>query len=527
MVEAESAGPRIELRGVGRDFGPLVAVRELDLRLEPGRLHAIIGENGAGKSTVLKMMAGHLPVTGGSITIDSTPLLPPSPQLAIAQGVGMVHQHFMLVEPFTALENLVLGCEPTTRGGILDLETAREKAESLGKRVGLQVPLDRKVSELSVGERQRLEILRVLYRGARALLLDEPTAVLAPLEVDELYTTLRKLAAGGATIAVVTHRLDEVIRFCDCVTVMRRGEGVFEERLQPERQRSSAAKLALSQQLTAAIMGGELPAPAEPAPCEPEAEPVLVLENLVVARPDSAPALSGLSLRLSASEIVGVAGVEGNGQRELVRAIAGLTPLAAGRIIVNDLPVFRATPHTTKRPAELTRAPFVQRARDVGLVVVHEDRHRDELVLEATVSDNLVLGDLAALASEPAAQEARFGRFNIQPSNPQHLASALSGGNQQKLVMARALDRDIVALVLAQPTRGVDVAAARTIQSAIADAARDGAAVLLISADLNELRALSHRIVVLRRGRIVAELEPSASDEAIGRAMLGGDEEAA
>jgi len=224
---------------------------------------------------------------------------------------------------------------------------------------------------------------------------------------------------------------------------------------------------------------------------------------------------------------VGVAGVEGNGQRELVRAIAGLTPLTAGRILVNSSPVFRAAPSTAAQPAELTRARYVQRARKHGVVVVHEDRHRDELVLGATVGDNLVLGDLGALQSESTTCSARFERFDIQPPDTAHLASALSGGNQQKVVMARALDRQIAALVLAQPTRGVDIAAARTIHRAIAEAARDGAAVLIISADLNELRSLSHRIVVLRRGRIVAELEPSASDEEIGRAMLGGDEEAA
>jgi simple sugar transport system ATP-binding protein len=422
----------------------------------------------------------------------------------------MVHQHFMLIEAFTALENLVLGAEPAGRWGALDLESARARARRLAEETGLEVDLDRLVSELSVGERQRLEILRVLYRGARAILLDEPTAVLSPVEVDELYRTLRRLADQGAVVAVVTHRLDEVVRHADEVTVLRRGRRVHDESVN-ERNAD------LSERLTRAIMGGEPPAPAEPPELAKDATEMLVADGLKVRRDNGTLALDGMSFTLVAGEVVGVAGVEGNGQRELTRALAGLEPLEAGEVRIEGTRLFTAE-HARKK---LDRSASVRRAFEQGLVVVHEDRQRDELLLEATVADNLVVGDLRELRDEARRAADRFARFVVHPDDPQRLAGELSGGNQQKVVMARALDRRVRALVLAQPTRGVDVGTARTIQRAIADAAAKGAAVLLISADLGELRALSHRIVVLRRGRLVAELDPSASDETIGRAMLG------
>lgn len=513
--------PRIELHGVSREFGAVTAVRNLNLTLEPGRMHAIIGENGAGKSTVLKVIAGLLVPSAGTVTVNGESLPVGSPAASLARGIGMVHQHFMLFEPFTALENVMLGAEPVrhsvlarvpvlgwlARHGTLDLKAARTKAQALAAEAGLEVDLDARVATLSVGEKQRLEILRILYRGARALLLDEPTAVLSPIEVSELYATLRRLVERGHTIAVVTHRLDEVARFADEVTAMRHGERVLGERLQPD---VKAAAVELIPRLTRAVMGGEVPAITLKSALAVAAETVLELQNVSVAGV-GAKRLHAVSMSVRSGEIVGLAGIEGNGQRELATALAGLSPLSAGVILLDG-----STPFGGQRDG----ASRVREARSRGLVTVLDDRHHDELLLEATVGDNLVLGDLDQVA-ERAARERRMLRFAVEPSDPSGLARHLSGGNQQKLVMARALDRKLRALVLGQPTRGVDVGTARIIHDAIIAVAAAGAALVVISADLNELRQLCHRILVLREGRIVAEFPPSASDETMGRAMLG------
>lgn len=511
MDATPTEGLELSLHGATKRFGPVVAVAGLDVTLTPGRIHALIGENGAGKSTALKMLAGYLEPTAGEVRVDGRALTPATPQEAMRRGVGMVHQHFMLVEPLSALENLVLGREPV-RGLRLDLKRARRKAEALAEETGLGVPLDVPVRELSVGERQRLEILRVLYRGARAVLLDEPTAVLSPVEVDDLYRTLGQLKERGTTLAVVTHRLDEVVRFCDDVTVMRRGEQVLSEPKPGDEPR-------LADRLTRAIMGREVAEAAEPPPLEQEASVQLALDRVTVLRPDGRPALSELSLEVRAGEVVGVAGVEGNGQSELAKTLAGLLPVEAGTIRLKGKAV----------PEGSVAAARVRRLRRAGLVVVHEDRHHDEMILGASIAENLILGDLEGLSREAEyeAVNRRFARFDVYPPDPSRLGGELSGGNQQKVVMARSLDRPLSVLVAAQPTRGVDVGTARTIQHAIADVAAEGAAVIVISADLHELRALSHRLLVLRKGQIVAEFAPDAGDAEIGHAMLGHEEGAA
>jgi simple sugar transport system ATP-binding protein len=337
--------------------------------------------------------------------------------------------------------------------------------------------------------------------------------VLSPIEVGELYRTLRKLADGGATIAVVTHRLDEVARFADEVTAMRRGELVHHEQVPSSARGAPAAFVA---RLARAVMGGDPPPITQRAPVPGDAPVALELREIHVGT-GGGKGVRGVDLEVAAGEIVGIAGVEGNGQNELVRALGGLDPLERGSIMLAGEPLFA--------PAPEPQVVRVRRAKRRGLVVIYDDRHRDELVLGATVADNLVLGDLGA--DESATMRRRLKRFAIEPADPTLFAAALSGGNQQKLVMARALDRKMSALVVAQPTRGVDVGTARIIHEAIAEAARAGAAVLVVSADLNELRALAHRIVVMLKGAITAELAPSASDEAIGRAMLGVDGEVA
>lgn len=511
---SEAPGPRIVLATATRRFGPLVAVRELDLELVPGAIHALIGENGAGKSTALKLAAGHLAPSEGRVLVDDAPLTPATPEEAIRRSIGMVHQHFMLVERMTALDNLILGAEICAGPlGRLDRAEARRRAEAIGARTGLAVDLSARVESLSVGERQRLEILRVLFRGARALLLDEPTAVLSPVEVGELYGTLRELANAGSTIAVVTHRLDEVVRFCDHVTVMRRGLGVLDQALERGDE-------GLDQRLTRAIMGGEVPEPAAPPELDDESPVVLRLEAARLARDGQTAPLDGVSFAVRAGEVLGIAGVEGNGQRELTRVLAGLDALSGGTLALGE---------TVIADHALDASERVRARRATGVVVVHEDRHRDELLPDVSIADNLVLGDIPTRDDERAVAKRRFARFDVYPDDPQRLAGELSGGNQQKVVMARALDRPLKLLVLAQPTRGVDVGTARTIQHAIADAAASGTAVVIISADLAELKGLAHRIVVLRKGRVAGTFAPSASDEQIGRAMLGitGKEEVA
>jgi simple sugar transport system ATP-binding protein len=508
--------PALELRGASCHFGALRAVDRVDLRVVPGELAALVGENGAGKSTAMKLFAGHLAPTQGRVLVDEHELRPATPGAAMALGIGMVHQHFKLVEAFTALENLVLGSEPVTRWGVLDLGRARARATSVAERAGLSLDLEAPTAALSVGERQRLEILRVLYRGARAILLDEPTAVLSPVEVDELYRMLRALSAEGATVLVVTHRLDEVVRFCDRVTVLRRGQRVHAEAIAASTRADGSERHALSERLTRAIMGGSAPEIASAPALAGDARARLELADVSVAHERGLWAVRELTLSVRAGEIVGVAGVEGNGQRELVRALAGIEPLAHGSIALDGETLFAGR---SARAGDRARA--VGEARRRGLVVVHEDRQEDEVMLDASLADNLVLGDLGTLRDEDERVAARLARFDVTPAEPERLVRELSGGNQQKLVMGRALDRPLAALVLAQPTRGVDIGTARIIHNAIVDAARSGTAVLIVSADLGELRSLSHRILVMRRGAVVAEHDPGVSDETIGRAMLG------
>lgn len=495
-------GPIIKIAGLGVCFGDCWAVREASVTLEPGAIHAIVGENGAGKSTLLKAAAGFAPLTLGTVNVEGD---------HNASTIGMVHQHFMLVSAFTVLENLVLGAEPTQSFGRLDLATARTRAIALMGETGLVINLDAATRDLAVGERQRLEILRVLFRGARAIFLDEPTAVLSPLEAEELYATLGRLAKRGATVAVVTHHLDEVIRFAHQVTVMRRGRSVVSRKIDREQGK------VLEDELTRAIMGGEPPAPTK-APALPEqATEALVVADLVVLDANGKRVLDGLSLSVKRGEIVGIAGIEGNGQRELIRAIAGLDPIEKGKIILGG------------KPFEHVRSAEDMYVRRQTLAVVHEDRHAEGLMLEASVGDNLVLGELADLSGNTQEKNVvtrRIEHFGIYPADAERKAGALSGGNQQKIVMARALDRieasaERAVVVLGQPTRGIDVGAAAMIHRAIVAAAEKGLGVLVISADLSELKRLSHRLLVISAGRIVTELAPDTADDVIGRAMLG------
>ena len=498
----------LELVGIHKRFGALRAVDGASLRLSRGRVHAVVGENGAGKSTLLKIAAGVLAADAGTVLIDGAPLSPASAREAARRGVGMVHQHFMLVPTLTGRENLALGVEPT-RFGLLDLRAASARAEALARELDLSLELDERVERLSIGERQRLEILRVLSRAGRrgVLVLDEPTAVLGPQDARALLRLVRKLADEGAAVALVTHRLDEVVACADEVTVMRRGRVVATHG-------PGASELRDAKALARDALGEEVPEIARPERIEAGSGPALELVGLRGPTAGGG-ALERIEVRVEAGEIVGVAGVEGNGQQELELVVAGLLRVEAGRVALAGL--------------DVTDLDVAGRRRR-GLAWIPGDRHEHGVAMTLPVTDALRLGALAEARRgvwvDEAALKAAFreavAELDLRPDDPCALVEELSGGNQQKLVVAREL-RAIPRLLLAvHPTRGVDARAAARIHARLAAAARGGAGVLLISSDLSELRALSHRIVVLRKGAIVAELPPDAESDAIGAAMLGG-----
>ncbi len=495
--------PLARATGIDKQYGDVVAVRAASVSFHAGVIHAVCGENGAGKSTLLKIVAGLVAPDAGDVEVFGSRLAPHTPREAIARGVAMVLQHFALVPVFTALENIVLGMEPISTLGVIDFRVARQRAAAVARDLGIELPLDALVESLGIGDLQRLEIARALYRQARLLILDEPTAVLTKDESSTLYATLRRLADDGTGIVVVTHKMDEVRAHADVVTVMRRGEVVFTRPV----DRGSAADIdAQVDEITAAIMGaashgGDLrrPDPDGATAAIPDRREVLLSARDVAL----GNALSGVTLTIHSGEIVGIAGIEGNGQRELVAVLAGDCMPDSGEV------------------------------RGARSVVIRADRQIEGLVLDASVRDNLVLGELAsfrgpfglldlgALEREAAMRLARSGA----PADLERPARTLSGGNQQKIVVARALARvgpeAARVLIAAHPTRGVDLGASREIRERLREAAGAGAGVLVLSADLDELRALCSRILVLARGRIVADLPPSTSDEELGRRMLG------
>ncbi len=490
----------LRLVDIGKSYEGIVAVRGVSVTFSTGEIHAVVGENGAGKSTLLRIAAGVTVPDSGDVLIESRRLLPHTAREAILRGVGMVQQHFALIPAFSVLENMTLGAETTSFGGRLDIRKARVRAAKILAERGVLLPLDLPVERLGVGDRQRLEIARVLYRNARVLIFDEPTAVLTPAEADALFVILRRLATSGRAVVVVTHKLDEVVTHADAVTVLRRGELVTSEPLPPKGERTREIP-----RLAAAIMGSTVTSEPTRVPAAPGG-PALVLKQVKLGR-----ALRNVSFEVRAGEIVGIAGIEGNGQRELVRVIAGLERPDSGMV--------------WPKPDGIKK-------RGVRPAVVHEDRHHEGLVLSASLRDNLVLGELEHFTSMGLLQQTalddearlRCDKGAVQPHDLDLPASALSGGNQQKLLIARALARvelGCPALVVAHPTRGVDIGASRAIHAQILEAAlRRRVAVLVISSDLSELRTLCDRILVMADGQIVADLAPTASDAQIGERML-------
>ncbi|MDQ3998552.1 MAG: ABC transporter ATP-binding protein [Gemmatimonadota bacterium] len=524
------APPAIRMSDVDKAFGPVQANRGASLEVARGEIHALVGENGAGKSTLMRVLAGMYQPNGGRIEVEGRDVTGWSTAAAIDAGVGMVHQHFMLIPTLTVAENLVLGQEPT-RAGQLDTAGAVREVQELSERTGLVVPPDRKVAELSVGEAQRVEILKALYRGARILILDEPTAVLSPPEVRELWQVLRRLRAeAGGTVVLITHKLDEVVEVSDTVTVMRGGRTVGRMRTADTSPKDIAR--AMVGRDVALVMDQGVPGPQLPVPTRPTGNlepgtrnPLLSVQDLTVSGARKSAAVDHVSFSVAPGEILGIAGVEGNGQTELIEAIAGLRPVAAGQLLL-------AGADGTLR--DVGNASVRARA-DAGLSHIPEDRHARGLVLDYSVADNLILGLQHRFSRglrldwERIAENARrqVSAFDIRPPDPLLPARALSGGNQQKVVIAREMGRDFRVLLAAQPTRGVDVGAIEFIHDRLREARRAGKAILLVSADLPEVLALSDRVGVMYGGRLVAVLpRAEANLEVLGRYMTGAAEAA-
>jgi simple sugar transport system ATP-binding protein len=515
MPPETSAAPVVRMAGIEKHFGAVRANRGASLEVGAGEIHALVGENGAGKSTLMRILSGLFTPDAGTVEVFGRDVTGWSTAQAIAAGVGMVHQHFMLVPTLTVAENVVLGMEPRA-GLVLDRDRARREVEALSKSTGLAVDAGRAVSRLSVGEAQRVEILKALYRGARVLVLDEPTAVLSPPEVQELWTVLRGLRAQGATVVLITHRLDEVMDISDNITVMRAGTTVDHIRTAD----TSPADIAR------AMVGREVALAAEAdvyrAPhARMEGRPALQVRDLVVRAHGRPRAVDGVSFEVRPGEILGIAGVEGNGQTELIEAIAGLTDVVSGSVLLDGDDV---------------TARHVRQRGDAGLSHIPEDRHRRGLLLEYSVAENLVLGQQHHFQKGMALDRERINRnaveqvrgYDIRPTDPELPARALSGGNQQKVVVAREMMRDFRVLLAAQPTRGVDVGAVELIHDRLRQARDEGKAILLVSAELNEVLALADRVAVMYAGRFAVVLpRDQASEEVLGPYMTGAQREAA
>lgn len=510
---ADGSNLAVEMRGIVKRFPDVVANDGIDLIVAKGEIHALLGENGAGKSTLMNVLFGIYHPDEGEIHVGGRAARFSGPREAVAAGLGMVHQHFMLIPRFTVTENVILGSEGSSTLR-LDRQAAEARVADLAKTYGLLVDPHARLADLPVGMQQRVEILRALYQGSRTLILDEPTALLTPQEVDELYGILHRLREGGGTIIFITHKLREVAAISDRVTVIRRGRTVGTRTT----RETTAAELA------ELMVGREVVLRVDRPPATP-GEPVLVTENLVASGPRGEAALQGLSLTLRRGEILGICGVEGNGQAELVEVLAGLRKPDTGRVLLKGKPVSQPDPRALRR---------------AGLSYIPEDRHNRGLVLDFSLTENVLLGNAD---DPPFSRKGRIDddaarsltqrlmtRFDVRAPSPDTPARSLSGGNQQKLIIARELHREPDALLAVQPTRGLDVGAIEFVHKQLVRERDQGRGVLLISFDLDEILDLSDRILVLFQGQIVGEfLSGQVSRTELGLRMGGrsGDEHAA
>ncbi len=496
------------MRGIEKWFGVVHANREISLVVRAGSIHGIVGENGAGKSTLMGILYGYYQPDRGEILVRGRPAVVRSSQDALAAGIGMVHQHFMLVEPFTVLENVVLGVEGGFR---LDagMRRARAELERLGREYHLEVDPDARIADLGVGHRQRVEILKALYRGAELLILDEPTAVLTPQEADELFRILASLRAEGKTVLLITHKLREIREATDVVTVMRQGSVVA----------TLPTAETTAEQLAELMVGRKVSLRVDKAPAR-VGEPVLEVSDLVVEDGLGVERVKRVSFTVRRGEIVGIAGVAGNGQSELLEALAGIRPVKSGEIRLKKTALGDAA----------ARSP--RRLRRLGLAHVPEDRHRMGLVIPFVAQESAILGYHAEStyngpirlhrSAVASSFERQAAEYDIRPGNGVLPTSAFSGGNQQKIVLARELDRNPELLLIGQPTRGVDIGGIEFIHRRLVALRDAGKALLLVSVELDEVLALADRILVMHDGRIVGDVpRAEATERALGLMMAG------
>ena len=497
----------IEMREITKVFGEFVANDKINLELRKGEIHALLGENGAGKSTLMNMLAGLLEPTSGEIVVNGQVVKLDSPSKAASLGIGMVHQHFMLVEAFTVAENIILGSE-LTKKGVLDIARATREINELSERYGLAVNPSAKVADISVGAQQRVEILKTLYRGADILIFDEPTAVLTPSEIDELMAIMKNLVKEGKSIILITHKLDEIRAVSDRVTVIRRGKSIETVEIAG----------ATNADLAEMMVGRSVSFKTEKQEAQPK-EVILSIKDLVVNENRGVPAVKNLSLDVRAGEIVGIAGIDGNGQSELIQAITGLRKIESGIVELKGQSIVGL------HPRQIT---------EMSVGHVPEDRHRDGLVLEMMISENIAL---QTYYKEPLSKKGILNytniigyakqlmqEFDVRAASEIVPASALSGGNQQKAIIAREVDRNPDLLIVSQPTRGLDVGAIEYIHKRLIQERDNGKAVLVVSFELDEILNVSDRIAVIHDGKIQGIVTPETTNkQELGVLMAGGE----
>ncbi|HEU9162235.1 TPA: ABC transporter ATP-binding protein [Streptococcus pneumoniae] len=497
----------IEMRDITKVFGGFVANDKINLHLRKGEIHALLGENGAGKSTLMNMLAGLLEPTSGEIAVNGQVVNLDSPSKAASLGIGMVHQHFMLVEAFTVAENIILGSE-LTKNGVLDIAGASKEIKALSERYGLAVDPSAKVADISVGAQQRVEILKTLYRGADILIFDEPTAVLTPSEIDELMAIMKNLVKEGKSIILITHKLDEIRAVSDRVTVIRRGKSIETVEIAG----------ATNADLAEMMVGRSVSFKTEKQASKPK-EVVLSIKDLVVNENRGVPAVKNLSLDVRAGEIVGIAGIDGNGQSELIQAITGLRKVESGSIELKGDSIVGL---------------HLRQITELSVGHVPEDRHRDGLILEMMISENIALqtyykephskNGILNYSNITSYAKKLMEEFDVRAASELVPAAALSGGNQQKAIIAREIDRDPDLLIVSQPTRGLDVGAIEYIHKRLIEERDNGKAVLVVSFELDEILNVSDRIAVIHDGKIQGIVSPETTNkQELGVLMAGGN----